>query len=59
VAPVEVGHRSCTTCLLHHIAMKLKRKIYWDPQKEAFTNNDKEATAMLMKPRRKGYGLKG
>lgn len=59
VAPVEVGHRSCTTCLLHHIAMKLKRKIYWDPQKEAFTNNDKEATAMLMKPRRKGYDLKG
>ncbi|MCS3794997.1 Gfo/Idh/MocA family protein [Niastella sp. OAS944] len=59
VAPAEVGHRSCTTCLLHHIAMKLKRKIYWDPQKEAFTNNDKEATAMLSKPRRKGYDFNG
>lgn len=55
VAPVEVGHRSCTACLLHHIAMKLKRKIYWDPKTEKFKNNDKEATAMLTRPRRKKY----
>ena len=53
--PVEVGHRSCSACLLHQIAMKLKRKIYWDPTKEAFKNNDKEATAMLARPRRKKY----
>ena len=55
IAPVEVGHRSCSACLLHHIAMKLKRKIYWDPGKEMFRNNDKEATAMLSRPRRKKY----
>lgn len=55
VAPIEVGHRSCSACLLHQIAMKLKRKIYWDPTKEAFKNNDKEATAMLSRPRRKQY----
>lgn len=55
VAPVEVGHRSCSACLLHHIAMKLKRKIYWDPVNEVFKNNDKEATAMLSRPRRKKY----
>lgn len=55
VAPIEVGHRSCSACLLHQIAMKLKRKIYWDPVKEAFKNNDKEATAMLSRPRRKKY----
>jgi hypothetical protein len=54
-APVEVGHRSCTACLLHHIAMKLKRKIYWDPANETFRNKDKEATAMLSRPRRKKY----
>jgi predicted dehydrogenase len=54
-APVEVGHRSCSTCLLHHIAMKLKRKIYWDPAKETFTNNDKDAIALLSRPRRKKY----
>ena len=54
-APVEVGHRSCSACLLHHIAMKVKRKIYWDPVNEVFKNNDKEATAMLSRPRRKKY----
>jgi predicted dehydrogenase len=53
--PVEVGHRSCSACLLHHIAMKVKRKIYWDPEKEAFKNNDAEATALLSRPRRKKY----
>lgn len=55
VAPIEIGHRSCSACLLHHIAMKLKRKIYWDPVRETFTNNDKEAIAMLSRPRRKKY----
>lgn len=55
IAPIEVGHRSCSACLLHQIAMKLKRKIYWDPAKEAFKNNDKEATALLSRPRRKKY----
>jgi predicted dehydrogenase len=55
VAPVEVGHRSCSACLLHQIAMKLKRKIYWDPVKETFANDDKEASAMLKRPRRKKY----
>ena len=54
-APVEIGHRSCSACLLHQIAMKLKRKIYWDPKKETFSNNDKEAIAMLSRPRRKKY----
>jgi len=54
-APVEVGHRSCSACLLHHIAMKLKRKIHWDPVTETFTNNDKAAIAMLSRPRRKKY----
>jgi hypothetical protein len=56
-APVEVGHRSCSACLLHHIAMKLKRKIHWDPVNETFTNNDKAAIAMLSRPRRKKYGF--
>jgi predicted dehydrogenase len=59
VAPIEVGHRSCSACLLHQIAMKLKRKIYWDPVKESFRNNDKEATALLSRPRRKQYDFNG
>lgn len=54
-SPAELGHRSCSACLLHQIAMKLERKIYWDPVNEVFKNNDKEAAAMLSRPRRKKY----
>lgn len=55
VAPAEVGHRSCSACLVIHIAMKLGRKLYWDPEKERFKNDD-EANAMLSRPQRKPYG---
>jgi len=58
ISPVEIGHRSCSTCLLHHIAMKLKRKIYWDPMNERFINDD-EANALLNRPHRFPYGIKG
>jgi hypothetical protein len=54
IAPVEVGHRSCSACLLHHMAMKLNRKLYWDPVKERFRNDD-EANAMLSRPKRAPY----
>jgi len=54
IAPVEVAHRSCSACLLHHIAMKLKRKIFWDPTRERF-KNDEEANSMLSRPQRSPY----
>ena len=54
LAPVEVAHRACSACLIHHIAMKLKRKLYWNPETEQFSN-DAEANAMLSRPQRKGY----
>jgi predicted dehydrogenase len=54
IAPIEVGHRSCSACLLHQIAMKLKRKIYWDPMKERFKNDD-EANGMLSRAQRWPY----
>jgi len=54
IAPVEVAHRSCSACLVHHIAMKLKRKVYWDPQAEKF-KNDAEANAMLARKQRRPY----
>lgn len=54
IAPVEEAHRACSACLLHHIAMKLKRKLYWDPKTEKFSN-DAEANAMLSRPQRKKY----
>lgn len=57
IAPAEVGHRSCSACLLHHAAMKLNRKLYWDPQKEQF-KNDAEANKLLSRPQRKAYAIK-
>lgn len=54
IAPVEIGHRACSTCLLHHIAMKTKRKLHWDPAKERFRNDD-EANSMLSRPQRPPY----
>ena len=55
-APAEVGHRACSTCLLHHIAMKTKRRLHWDPKAECFQHDD-EANAMLSRPQRKPYVL--
>lgn len=57
IAPVEVAHRSCSTCLIHHIVMKLKRKVYWDPANEQFKNDD-EANSMLSRSQRSPYIVK-
>jgi predicted dehydrogenase len=57
IAPVEEAHRSCSACLVHHIAMKLNRKVYWDPAKEKFKNDD-EANKMLARSQRAAYALR-
>ena len=54
VSPVEMGHRACSTCLIHDIAMVLKRKVYWDPVLERFKNDD-EANTLLSRPQRAPY----
>jgi predicted dehydrogenase len=56
IAPVEVAHRACSACLIHHMAMKLKRKLYWDPASERFKNDD-GANALLSRPQRSPYIL--
>jgi len=58
ITNVEMAHRACSACLLHHIAMKLKRKVYWDPVAEKFSNDD-EANSMLSRPQRTPYIIKG
>ncbi|MFZ9331743.1 MAG: Gfo/Idh/MocA family protein [Chitinophagaceae bacterium] len=58
IAPVEVGHRSCSTCLIHHIAMRLPRTLHWDYMNERFTNDD-EANSLLNRPHRFPYLIKG
>jgi predicted dehydrogenase len=54
VAPVEVGHRACSACLLHHIAMRTGRRLHWDPAAERFIGDD-AANAMLSRPQRAPY----
>jgi predicted dehydrogenase len=54
ISPVEVGHRSCSTCLIHQVAMKLGRKVYWDPVRERF-NNDDQANGFLSRSQRWPY----
>lgn len=39
-ADVEVGHRSCTACLVNMMSMLLKRKLTWDPAAERFVGDD-------------------
>ena len=56
ISPVEIGHRACSVCLITHIAMKLGRKLNWNPDTERFVNDD-EANKMLSRPQRKPYGV--
>ena len=55
-APVEVGHRSAAVCHLGNIAMRLGRKVKWDPVAERFVN-DPEADRMLSRAMREPWHL--
>lgn len=55
LSPVEIGHRACSVCLISHIAMKMGRKLTWDPAKEVFVN-DPEANSHLSRPQRRPWG---
>lgn len=55
ICPVEVGHRSNTVCVLHHLSMKLNgRKIVWDPKKEKAIG-DPEVTKLINVPMREPW----
>ena len=56
VAPIENGHRSCTSCLLGDIAMRTGQKLEWDPATERFTNSE-EANRMIDRPMRGPWRL--
>ena len=55
ISPIEVGHRSCSVCLISHVAMKVGRRLEWDVNAERFVNDD-EANAHLSRPQRAPYG---
>lgn len=50
-APIDVAVRVDTLCNLQQIAIKLRRKLRWDPVKEAFVSDD-EANRLLDRPMR-------
>lgn len=56
IAPAEVAHRSCSVCLLGDIAMRLGRKLHWDPEKERFAN-DEQANRMMSRTMRSPWRL--
>lgn len=54
ICDVEIGHRSASLCHLGVIAIRLGRKLQWNPQIETFKNDD-EAAGMLAREMRKPY----
>ena len=53
---IEIAHRTVATCHLANIAMRLGRKLRWDPAAEQFVGDD-EANTWLSRPQRKGYEI--
>jgi predicted dehydrogenase len=50
-APIDIAVRTDTLCNLQQIAIQLRRKLRWDPDKELFFNDD-QANALLDRPMR-------
>jgi predicted dehydrogenase len=56
ICPVDIGVRSDTICHLDDIAIRLGRKLRWDPEKEQFVNYE-QANRMLSRPMRSPWHL--
>jgi predicted dehydrogenase len=54
ICEAEIGHRSVSVCHLGVIALRLGRKLSWDPEKESFVG-DKEADGYLSREMRKPW----
>jgi predicted dehydrogenase len=55
ICPALTGHRSASLCHLGVIAIRLSRKLNWDPDKEQFVGDD-EANRHLAREMRQPYG---
>jgi hypothetical protein len=55
-SPVEVGHRSTSVCHLVNIALRLGRRLRWDPAREEFLD-DSAANQMLGRAMREPWQL--
>ncbi|HQH72853.1 MAG TPA: Gfo/Idh/MocA family oxidoreductase, partial [bacterium] len=56
ICDVEIGHRSVSCAHLGNIALRLGRKLQWDPVREEFVN-DPEANRWLSRPYRAPWYL--
>ncbi|MHB1034721.1 MAG: Gfo/Idh/MocA family oxidoreductase [Pirellulales bacterium] len=54
ICSAEIGHRSASVCHLGVTAIRLGRKLNWDPVKEQFIGDD-EANKFVSRPMRKPY----
>jgi predicted dehydrogenase len=55
-APIDISVRSDTLCHLQQIAIKLGRKLCWDPTRETFVD-DEEANRLLDRPMRRAWKM--
>jgi myo-inositol 2-dehydrogenase / D-chiro-inositol 1-dehydrogenase len=56
ICEAEIGHRSVSVCHLGSIALRLGRKLKWDPQNEQFVGDD-EANGYVARQMRKPWTL--
>lgn len=56
ISDVYSHHRCASNCHMANIAMKLNRRLQWDPKKEEFLKNDK-ANAMRSREQREGFTI--
>ena len=56
VSDVFTHHRTLTTCHLANIAIRLGRKLAWNPQTQQIVG-DEEASAWQSRPQRKGFEI--
>lgn len=57
--PVDIGHRVASVCHLANIAIKVGRKLKWDPVKEEFLGDDKANELRKVRPMRPPWTLEG
>ena len=56
ISDVFTHHRAMTTCHLANLAIRLGRKLNWDPAKEQIVG-DEQANTWLSRPQRKGFDV--
>lgn len=57
VSDVFSHHRELSSCHLCNIAMLLKRKLRWDPEREDFVG-DQQASALVARPQREPFAIR-